>query len=293
MFFRISMTALWCTSKQIQWRMMMHGIGMKNVGFMRWEFHHLSLPTWLQHSIIMIFQKCVNIWKPTLDETSDYELVKTEILEKMFVNPYASWQPNVYAILPSHASLPELDKCMPTSKLKAIQRVFSLPKQKGKKETLLETDTNLLIPDGSYQTVYVTWVSRTCQGSGSNKFDVDMLDLCLAWSQRHNASTRLIDHIFIIPTYILTRLATSMYLRYYCSCLQSKEVTEIEFNEFEEMEFMECVPIVLKYLSEKMVFESNIHCLSNARHWRQLVVFDPGQYWPGSSNGCITRIWLL
>ena len=198
----------------------------------------------------------------TLDETSDYQLVETDIMEKMFVNPYALWPPNVYAMLPSHVSLHELDKCMPTSKVKAIQRLFALPKQIGKKETSLDTDTNLLIPDGYYQTVYVTWVSRTFQKSGSNLFDVDMLDLSLVWSQRHFASTRLIDHIFIIPSYIMTQ-ATSMYVRY-CSYLQSREVTEIAFNEFEEMEFMECVPIVMKYLFEKIMFlkATYIACLT-------------------------------
>ena len=178
-----------------------------------------------------------------LDVTTDYELKKVLILQGMFVNPYALWKPNAYAMLPSHVSLHELDKCMPTSKVKAIKHLFALPKQ---------TIANYTIPVGYSHTVYVTWVSRTFQLSGKTTFDVDMLDLCIAWSQRHNASTSLIGHIFIIPTYVMSQVYI-MYLRH-CSYLQSKMLGVPISNDFDEMEFMESVPIVLKFLYEKVMF---------------------------------------
>ena len=98
-----------------------------------------------------------------LDVTTDYELKKVLILQGMFVNPYALWKPNAYAMLPSHVSLHELDKCMPTSKVKAIKHLFALPKQ---------TIANYTIPVAYSHTVYVTWVSRTFQLSGKTTFEI-------------------------------------------------------------------------------------------------------------------------
>ena len=76
----------------------------------------------------------------TLDESKDFSYIKRDIYQRMFVNPFEIWKPNVYAILSTtKVSILELDKCTPTSSKtsktynKFVLDLFQGPKQGAKK----------------------------------------------------------------------------------------------------------------------------------------------------------------
>ena len=141
-----------------------------------------------------------------------------------------------------------LDKCTPTSSPKQVRyNKFVLDLFQGAKKGVDDATRVFSVPPGN-RPVFVSWVSRCHQLSGLHPYDQDILDLTIAWSQRHHADTGLIEHITIIPTYIM-REVSIMYNHYSSNHVIERTMRE-SISPYDEHHFMEAALPVMKYLLE-------------------------------------------